>query len=362
LHIIWNDLAAFKRDEFGQFLDLQSVALTPRALLFGGVSSKTGRCMNASRPNAMMDSGVMVQTTEEAEAIGVPGKYAASVLELLHATKHIPKTGLVHPLMLARFLVFAPDVATAAAMVHAAAVWREEVNMSALLQEWGNISRSGGNSEATSAPPWWCNPHSERAKLTDRHFCMGRATTVLAHGSRPVVVVRLGCFDFKGVVREGLEGLMMNQFVSTLEDVLWAGHALSVARKELVFGVVVADLDGVSLSMLQYVGMMREMARIANNYFPDLVDRMVLINAPRAFASAWNAMSTLFVPSTREKIKILGCNFADSFEGASSIRLESLPSFMGGQSNESTLPACQPVPMGAGRGLDLRFGGRPELF
>merc|ERR1712079_230716 len=172
----------------------------------------------------------MVRTTKEARQIGVPSKYAADVVELLDATQQIPRTGLVHPLMLTRFLTFAPDVATAAALVHDAAAWREEVNMSALLREWGDSSRSGRSSEAKSAPPWYHTPRSERAKLADRHFCMGCTTSVLAHGGRPLLVARLGCFDFKGVVREGLEGLMMTQYVSALEDLLWKGHALSITR------------------------------------------------------------------------------------------------------------------------------------
>mmetsp|Transcript_19382 Transcript_19382/g.39411 ORF Transcript_19382/g.39411 Transcript_19382/m.39411 type:complete len:127 (-) Transcript_19382:2-382(-) len=126
------------------------------------------------------------------------------------------------------------------------------------MREWGDV-------DTDDDLPWRCSPRSERAALADHHFCVGRAAGLTKSG-RPLVVAHAGAFDFSGVSREGLEDLLTNQFVFVLEDVMQAGHALSLRRKELVLGVIVADIEGLSLSVLRHLGLLRELARIAKQY------------------------------------------------------------------------------------------------
>lgn len=283
----------------------------------------------------------------------MPREYASGVVELARQVQDLdPATGLTHPLMLARFMTFLKNVSAAADMLRATAAWREEVGLAGIMREWGEADSKDGL-------PWRSHPRSERAQLSNRHFCLGRAAGLTRSG-QPLVVAHIGSFDFAGVDREGLSDLVVNQFVFVLEDVLQAGHTLSLERRELVWGAVVADIEGLSFSVLRHIGVLRELARIANQYYPDLVDAIVIVNAPAVFTHIWSVVSALMEPSTRRKVQILGRGFSQELEARGLLDAASLPALLGGKGGGRGLPQCRPVPEGAGRGLDLSFGGRKE--
>jgi len=274
---------------------------------------------------------------------GVPEAYSAGVSKLATLLQDIdPATGLTHPLMLLRFLTF-NDVPNAEAMVRDTVVWRKEVGVQSIMEEWGAQDVD---------LPWRRQPQTARARFSDRYFCVSRVSARTTSGG-PLAVARLGRCDFDGVVREELVEVMIKQFIFVLEDVLQAGHAISVARKELVLGTVVIDVGGLPLSVVRYVGLVRRFATVMNSYFPDLVGTIAIVNAPAVFAQIWKLAPLFLDPGSLRKVQILGRNFQKDLEAKTDVKVNDLPAFLGGTRDDSEVPAAEKVPVGASAELRL---------
>jgi len=50
-------------------------------------------------------------------------------------------------------------------------------------------------------------------------------------------------------------------------------------------------------------------AKNGQNYFPEVLYRLYIINAPFGFKTLWNLISTFLDKATRERIQILGGDF-----------------------------------------------------
>jgi len=287
---------------------------------------------------------------EEAEGAGVPPSHAHEVAELSRILQgQRASNDFHHPLMLVRFLTGGHRPEAAAATLLAAQAWRDEVNLASLLREWGQ--QEDGS--------WQLRPKSPRAELASRHFAAERWHWHSDGG--PVVLARWAAFDFEGVVREQMADLLMNQFVCMLEVVLRSAHAASVAQKKLVRGMAIIDVSGLSFSVVRYLNYFKPFAHVVNTYYPDLVEAIFVVNAPLAFVEIWHLASTLLCSSTRRKVQILGSDFNSELR-VGGINVTDLPKFLGGQSAPSEIFEYRQVPEGAGRGLNLGFGGLPTDF
>lgn len=283
-------------------------------------------------------------------AMGVPGRHAAKVAQL---ARHFQgqSADLAHPLVLARFVSFHSNanVTFLASKIFAAQTWRREINLQAIMKEWGVLDQ-----EMT----WRRWPQTNRAALGDRHFCAGRVCGK-THNGGPLVVARAGTCDVDGIVGGGLVGLMLNQLLFLFEEVLQAGHAASVQRSQLISGAVVIDMTGISISVLRHVPTLGRLVDTINMHYPDLVRTITIVNAPYTFTAIWRAVSPFLAPSTRGKVQILGYDFGPELEAHAGIDLTTMPRFLGGYASDAELPPAQPVREVVGFGLDLSFGGKP---
>jgi len=93
--------------------------------------------------------------------------------------------------------------------------------------------------------------------------------------------------------------------------------------------VTILDLKGVSLFQFANVfNFVKQVADIAQNYYPELLGRMFIINAPWLFSSVWNMVKPLLDEVTVKKIAILGGNYKS--EVFQEIAPENFPSELGG--------------------------------
>lgn len=101
-----------------------------------------------------------------------------------------------------------------------------------------------------------------------------------------------------------------------------AGHLLETC-------CTILDLKGVGISNVSSVyGYLRQASAISQNYYPERLGRLYLINAPWGFAGVFNVVKGFLDPVTVNKIHILGSNYHK--ELLSQVPAENLPVIFGG--------------------------------
>jgi hypothetical protein len=71
------------------------------------------------------------------------------------------------------------------------------------------------------------------------------------------------------------------------------------------------DLQGCSLSMMnkKIYSMIQLASSIGQNYYPEMLGVMFIINAPMLFSTVWSGIKMLFDQRTQKKIMILGSGY-----------------------------------------------------
>lgn len=91
----------------------------------------------------------------------------------------------------------------------------------------------------------------------------------------------------------------------------------------------ILDLQGVNLSTFSsVVNLVREVSKIGQNYYPELLGKMFIINAPMLFTAIWTVVKQMLDEVTVKKIEILGSNYKNQL--LKSIDEGNIPDFLGG--------------------------------
>lgn len=101
------------------------------------------------------------------------------------------------------------------------------------------------------------------------------------------------------------------------------------AGKLLETCCTIMDLKGVGITSVPSVyGYVRQASAISQNYYPERLGKLYLINAPWGFSSVFSAVKGFLDPVTVEKIKVLGSNYQS--ELFAQVPKENLPKEFGG--------------------------------
>ncbi len=101
------------------------------------------------------------------------------------------------------------------------------------------------------------------------------------------------------------------------------------AGKLLETCCTIMDLKGVGLSRVSSVyGYVKQASAISQNYYPERLGKMYLINAPWGFSSVFSVVKGFLDPVTVEKIHVLGSSYQK--ELLSQVPAENLPKEFGG--------------------------------
>ena len=101
-----------------------------------------------------------------------------------------------------------------------------------------------------------------------------------------------------------------------------SGHLLETSCSIL-------DLKGVGVTRIPSVyGYVRQASAISQNYYPERLGKMYLINAPWGFASAFSVVKGFLDPVTVAKIHVLGTGYQT--ELLAQVPKENLPKVLGG--------------------------------
>lgn len=151
---------------------------------------------------------------------------------------------------------------------------------------------------------------------------------------------------FGGIDFTKLEGKMsMERFWQTVlvncealpREVLPA--AAQAAGKPILGTCVVVDLLGFGLGQFwQMKDFARSSFQVSQDYFPETVARLAIVNAPRGFATIWNVMKPWIAKETAQKVTIMGSDYKHKL--LEFIDADSLPAILGGTCTCAGLGGC----------------------
>jgi hypothetical protein len=148
---------------------------------------------------------------------------------------------------------------------------------------------------------------------------------------RPVYIEQLGSCDLTAMYKITTEERMLLNLAVEYERVT-DPRLPACSRKAgqlLETCCTIMDLKGVGLSKASQVyGYIRKASEISQNYYPERLGRLYLINAPWGFSTIWLAVRGWLDPVTQQKIHILGTGYQK--ELLSQIPAENLPEAFGG--------------------------------
>ncbi|KAK7732233.1 cytosolic factor, phosphatidylinositol/phosphatidylcholine transfer protein [Cytospora paraplurivora] len=148
---------------------------------------------------------------------------------------------------------------------------------------------------------------------------------------RPVYIEQLGNVDIAAINKITTSERMLTNLAVEYERVAdprlpacsrKAGHLLETC-------CTIMDLKGVGLSKAPSVyGYLKSASNMSQNYYPERLGKLFVINAPWGFAAVWSAIKGWIDPVTVQKIHILGSGYQK--ELLQHVPADSLPKVFGG--------------------------------
>ena len=148
---------------------------------------------------------------------------------------------------------------------------------------------------------------------------------------RPVYIEQLGKIDLAAMYKITTAEKMLQNLVVEYER--FADPRLPACSRKagrlLETSCTIMDLKGVGLSNMNSVyGYVKQASAISQNYYPERLGKLYLINAPWGFSSIFSIVKGFLDPVTVEKISILGSGYQT--ELLKQIPSENLPKQFGG--------------------------------
>ena len=89
--------------------------------------------------------------------------------------------------------------------------------------------------------------------------------------------------------------------------------------------------------------MIKSVAKVGTSYYPEIMKRVLIVNAPWVAAMAWKALAPFLPEQTRKKVSIYSKNFLPQI--LEEIDASELPAYLGGKrETPNGLPRTDKVP------------------
>ena len=237
---------------------------------------------------------------------------------------------------LLRFLRSRPDsVDKAMDMFKFAMAWRVEHHINEVFAEL-----HPGNPNPT-----------QRQRLARAHYFSGFGG--LDRSGDPYFIMRVGAADLSGFAREPeLASLITMADACNMEGLFRSVRLGSAATGRFCRALIVVDIAGFGLGALRHIGLIKSIMKVGPNVFPEGASKVLVVNAPRAFAAAWSLVSPLLPQRSRDKCSIVSCA-ATPAALAERIDPAELPTFLDGQRTETFVARAEAVPPDAAGDLPL---------
>ncbi|KAF2429611.1 Sec14 cytosolic factor [Tothia fuscella] len=151
---------------------------------------------------------------------------------------------------------------------------------------------------------------------------------------RPVYIEQLGKVDLTALHKITSEERMLQNLVCEYEKLAYP-RLPATSRKSgtlLETSTSIIDAKGVGISQVPSVyGYLQKVSAISQNYYPERLGKLYIINAPWGFSGAFSVIKKWLDPVTAKKIHILGSGYEK--ELTAQIPRENLPKILGGTCN-----------------------------
>ncbi|KAJ7288353.1 CRAL-TRIO domain-containing protein [Mycena rebaudengoi] len=130
-----------------------------------------------------------------------------------------------------------------------------------------------------------------------------------------------------------------------------------LASRPISTVLVIVDLKGFSLSKFwQMKALARSSFQISQDYFPETMGSLAIVNAPSSFTFIWSMIKPWLAKETAEKVDIYGSNYKEVL--LELVDVDSLPSTLGGNCKCEGEGGCHLS--GVGPWLEGRVGWGPK--
>ncbi|KAK4098689.1 hypothetical protein N658DRAFT_499144 [Parathielavia hyrcaniae] len=252
-------------------------------------------------------------TTAPVPNSGHPGyltaQQQAQVHQLRMALEAEGFTDRLDTLTLLRFLRARKfDVEAAKKMFIDTEKWRKEINLDETLPTWEYP-------EKEAVFQWYPQYYHK----TDKD-------------GRPVYIEQLGGIDLNAMYKITTAERMLTNLAVEYERV--ADPRLPACSRKagvlLETCCTIMDLKGVGLTKApQVYGYVKQASAMSQNYYPERLGRLYLINAPWGFSTVWGVVKGWLDPVTVQKIHVLGGGYQK--ELLAQVPAENLPKQFGGK-------------------------------
>ncbi|KAI5122799.1 hypothetical protein M0805_000142 [Coniferiporia weirii] len=159
---------------------------------------------------------------------------------------------------------------------------------------------------------------------------------------RPVNVQSLGAIDTAGLYKVITPERFWESMVTTADGAMreiLAGSSYAAGRiVDDIF--VIVDLKDFGLNKFwQMKGLIRDSFQMSQDYFPETMGILVVINAPYSFSAIWNAVRPWLAKETQDKVRIFGADYKSFL--LEHIDAENLPASLGGTCTCSDVGGCE---------------------
>lgn len=148
---------------------------------------------------------------------------------------------------------------------------------------------------------------------------------------RPIYIEQLGKLDLKKLFNVTTEERMIQNHIYEYEKLINTRFPACSKRAgyHIETSCTIMDLKKVGLfQFAKAFSFIKKSSSIAQDYYPEMLGQMFIINAPLLFTSTWKLITPILDPVTVNKIKILGSKYED--ELFKIIDKENFPKFLGG--------------------------------
>lgn len=180
-----------------------------------------------------------------------------------------------------------------------------------------------------------------------------------AKDGSPFYVEYMGRLDVASIDKEPeLFDLMMDAYATSYLEHAFASVRLASARSgQMQRATTIVDASGASLSMLSHLRVIKSVAKIGTSYYPEIMKRVLIVNAPWVAAMAWKALAPFLPEQTRKKVTI----YSKSFSLADEIDASELPASLGGtRAAPNGVPGALPLPRGLAEELRASYAAQQE--
>ncbi len=148
---------------------------------------------------------------------------------------------------------------------------------------------------------------------------------------RPVYIEQLGKIDINAMYKITTGERMLQNLVVEYEKLADPRLPACCRKSEKLLETCcsIMDLKGVGISKVGSVyGYIKQASAISQNYYPERLGKLYLINAPWGFSGVFSVVKGFLDPVTVEKIHVLGSGYEKELLGQ--VPKENLPKLFGG--------------------------------